>query len=125
MAPDFQNDIIDALIHRIRTQPTSLISDVGNTIFENTPRNSVLRKLVIDEAIYHGKDNFSTEASLREINTEVLDALTAKLWSVREVRVGSNEAPYNRDLCRAYHVHRAGTFRCGRADSQPLAANQN
>lgn len=122
-APTFQNSIMNSLISRIPATQWSLLTPFGNHIFANTTQHSVLRKLVIEEALFGRMEDLSTEASFEPFVHEIAVALAAKIFSAHHYLLGVI-VPYTRvvgkpsylhNVCCSYHVHYEGSAVCGQS----------
>ena len=72
-------------------------------VYKYTPETSPLRKLMIDQHVYHGADNWYANAALEDVDKSFLRDLSVALMGTRPKP--SEEAPYRSGSNCRYHKH--------------------
>lgn len=110
MSSTYKNAVIDEMIARNQFHGSIPTLPLLEYAYENTPETALLRKLLVDQVIWHGdSDTFFCDiakttgpVALMEFGRDVLGAL---LQQRGQVGAFHRLAPYFQDACKAYHEH--------------------
>lgn len=111
---DFKDAVLDVLIDTtLSTEPVRLPTTQARYVWENTPPQSSLRKLLIDMVVYMaGAEGFREQFRMGYNEDFYCDALEAMI-KYRGVVIDQNQAPFRTNAC-LYHEHRRKLVHCYR-----------
>ncbi|TLD28063.1 hypothetical protein E2P81_ATG06409 [Venturia nashicola] len=105
---DFKDAIIDALIDIIKTSSNTYYTSGFNYVYKNTPEDSPLRRLFVDQLVYTRPKNMPARVqALRktDVTPEALFDIILAMAATKEAdSASSSDAPFSKNTCH-YHVH--------------------